>query len=138
VPTFGVAVPLCLMWRALVGEEGATNSGTTIGPGTPAGARWMWPAMNVSWARLLIWVLNVIVPSSRTLISVWPLAADVEPVVSFFAVILACRTHIVPLPLFAGATLMTGQASRPTRKANKNTPRMTFTLRLASASTEDQ
>ncbi len=40
-------------------------------------------------------------PSSRTLISVWPLAVEVEPVVSFLAVSRACRTRIVPLPLFA-------------------------------------
>src|SRR5437764_12572316 len=102
------------MWRALDGGDGATNSGTTIGPGTPTGALWMCPAMNVSWFGLLIWVLNVIVPSSRTLINVWPLAVDVEPVVSLLAVSLACRTHIVPLPLFAGAMPTAGQASRPT------------------------
>ena len=71
MPEFGVAVPLCLICRALVGGEGATNNGTTIGPGTPTGAWWMWPAMNVSRPGLLICVLNVIVPSSRTLISVW-------------------------------------------------------------------
>src|SRR5207247_2211303 len=32
VPAFGVATPRCLIWRALVGGDGATNSGTTIGP----------------------------------------------------------------------------------------------------------
>jgi hypothetical protein len=36
------------MWRALVGGDGATNNGTTIGPGTPTGALWMCPATNVS------------------------------------------------------------------------------------------
>jgi hypothetical protein len=33
------------------------------------------------------------------------LALDVEPVVSLFAVSLACRTHIVPRSFFAGAVL---------------------------------
>ena len=96
MPAFGVAVPLCLMWRALVVGDGATNNGTTIGPGTPTGALWTWPAINVSWPGLLIWVLNVIVPSSRTLMTVWPLALDVEPVVSFLAASLACRTYERP------------------------------------------
>ena len=41
------------MWRALVGADGATNNGTTIGPATPTGALWMWPAMNVSRAGLI-------------------------------------------------------------------------------------
>ena len=36
--------------------------------------------MKVSRPRLRIWVLNAIVPPSRTLICVWPLAVDVEPV----------------------------------------------------------
>jgi len=44
LPAFGVATPLCLMWRALVGGAGATNNGTTIGPATPMGAWWIWPA----------------------------------------------------------------------------------------------
>src|SRR5438034_10639010 len=61
--------------------------------------------MNVSWFLLLICVLNSIVPSVLTLISVWPLAVDVVGGVSFFAVSFACRTHIVPLPFFAGAAL---------------------------------
>jgi hypothetical protein len=33
------------------------------------------------------------------LMRVWPLATEVEPVVSFFADNFACRTHMVPLPL---------------------------------------
>src|SRR5437879_5906552 len=97
-------MPLCLMWRALVAGVGETNNGTTMGPGTPIGAWWIWPATNVSWFLLLIWVLNSILPSVRTLIKVWPLALDVEPVVSFLAASFACRTHSVPLPFFAGAT----------------------------------
>ena len=84
VPAFGVATPLCLMWRAVV--PGDANSGTTIGPATPTGAWWMWPATNVSPFLLRIWVLNSIVPLARTLIWVWPLAVDVEPVVSLVAV----------------------------------------------------
>src|SRR6266702_2923926 len=99
------------MWRAFVGRAGATNSGTTIGPGTPTGAWWIWPAMNVSWFLLLIWVLNSIVPSFRTLICVWPLAVDVEPVVSFLAANFACRTQVTPRPLLAGATLAVGAAT---------------------------
>src|SRR3989442_833576 len=99
------------MCRALVGGAGATNSGTTIGPATPMGARWIWPAINVSWFLLLIWVLNSIAPSFRTLIKVWPVAVDVEPVVSFLAASFACRTHIVPSSLFAGATLAVGAAT---------------------------
>src|SRR5437764_2500875 len=116
VPAFGVAVPLCLMCRAELG--GPLNSGTTIGPGTPNGARWMWPATNVSWRRLRICVLNLIVPSVRTLISVWPLAADVVGGVSFLAVIFACRAHSVPLPLplplFADAAPTVGTATAQT------------------------
>src|SRR5438552_18957190 len=96
------------MWRALVDGAGATNRGTTMGPATPTGAWWIWPSTNVSWFLLLIWVLNSIVPSFRTLISVCPLAVDVEPVVSFFAASFACRTHITPRPLLAGATLAAG------------------------------
>src|SRR6266513_1382537 len=96
------------MWRALVDRAGGTNSGTTIGPATPMGARWIWPATKVSWFLLLIWVLNSIAPSFPTLIKVWPVAVDVEPVVSFLAASCACRTHNVPLPLFAGATLGVG------------------------------
>ena len=42
------------MFRAVVGEVGATNSGTTIGPATPTGAKWMWPATNVSRFLLLM------------------------------------------------------------------------------------
>jgi hypothetical protein len=49
----------------------------------------MCPTMNVSRAGLLIWVLNPTVPFWRTLINVWPLATDVEPVVSLLAVRLA-------------------------------------------------
>src|SRR5262245_66287693 len=71
----------------------------------------MWPATNVSWLRFRICVLNVIVPSFRTLITVWPFAVDVEPVVSLLAVNLAWRTHIVPRPFFAGALLATGAAA---------------------------
>src|SRR2546426_11379636 len=93
------------MWRALVGGAGETNSGTTTGPAAPAGAWWMWPAMNVSPFLLRMWVLNSIVPLVRTLIRVWPLAVEVEPVVSLLAASLACRTHMTPLPFFAGATL---------------------------------
>src|SRR5206468_4524296 len=89
--------------RALVGGEGDTNSGTTIGPATPIGARWMWPATNVSCFLLRIFVLNSIVPSVRTLIDVWPFATDVEPVVSFLAASFACSTHMVPCGFFAGA-----------------------------------
>src|SRR2546423_14774584 len=65
----------------------------------------MCPATNVSWALLRIFVLNSIVPSVRTLMSVWPFATDVEPVVSLLAASFACSTHIVPLPFFAGAAL---------------------------------
>src|SRR5213083_2799888 len=111
MPAFGVATPLCLMWRALVGGAGATNSGTTIGPATPTGAKWIWPATNVSWFLFLICVLNSIAPPFRTLIKVWPLAVDVEPVVSFLAASFACRTHVVPIPLFAGATVGIGAAT---------------------------
>src|SRR5207244_4513162 len=111
VPAFGVATPRCLICRALVGGEGATNSGTTIGPATPTGAWWMWPATNVSWFLLRICVLNSIVPSLRTLISVWPLAIEVEPVVSLLADSFECRTHITPLPLFACVTPAVGAAT---------------------------
>src|SRR5437773_284373 len=106
-------MPLCLMWRAFVAGAGETNSGTTMGPATPTGAWWIWPATNVSWFLLLIWVLNSIVPSLRTLINVWPLAVEVEPVVSFLAASFACRTHIVPTPLLAGATLAASAATAP-------------------------
>src|SRR6266542_5977398 len=102
------------MWRALVGGEGDTNSGTTIGPAIPTGAWWMWPATNVSPFLLRMWVLNSIVPSVRTLISVWPLAVEVEPVVSFLAARFACRTHSTPLPLFAGAALAVGATTAQT------------------------
>src|SRR5207244_12129135 len=91
------------MWRAVV--PGDANSGTTTGPATPTGARWMWPATNVSPFLLRIWVLNSIVPLARTLIWVWPLAVDVEPVVSLLAVNFAWRTHMTPFPFFAGARL---------------------------------
>src|SRR6266705_2059998 len=96
------------MWRALVGGVGETNSGTTIGPATPTGAWWIWPATNVSLFLLLMCVLNSIVPSFRTLICVCPLAVDVEPVVSFLAASFACRTHVTPTSLFADATLPVG------------------------------
>jgi hypothetical protein len=78
-----------LRWQPRVGGVGDTNSGTTIGPATPTGAWWMWPATNVSPFLLRMWVLNPIVPSVRTLISVCPLPVKVEPVVSFLAVSLA-------------------------------------------------
>src|SRR2546430_16352830 len=91
------------MWRAV--GPGDANGGTTIGPATPTGARWMWPATNVSPFLLRIWVLNSIVPLARTLIWVWPLAVDVEPGVSLLAVNFAWRTHMTPFPFFAGAPL---------------------------------
>src|SRR5438093_9230682 len=106
------------MWRALV--VGATNSGTTIWPATPTAAWWMCPATNVSWFLLLIWVLNSIVPSFRTLIWVWPLAVDVEPVVSFLALSFACKTHITPLPFFACVTLAVGAATTQAAAAQRN------------------
>jgi len=57
---------------------------------------------------LLMCVLNSIVPSFRTLISVCPLAVEIEPVVSFLVASFACRTHITPTSLFANATLPVG------------------------------
>ena len=71
----------------------------------------MWPATNVSPFLLRIWVLNSIVPLARTLIWVWPLAVDVEPVVSLVAVSLAWSTHMTPFPFFAGATLAADAAT---------------------------
>src|SRR5919204_1166003 len=136
VPGLGVAVPLCLMLRAFVGRDGGPNSGTTIGPGTPAGAWWMWPAMKFSWPGLLMWVLNSIVPSRRTLISVWPFAVDVEPVVSFFADSLACRTQTTPLPLFAAEPLAASATTVDAAAKQRIARRMKFfppsAIRLAS------
>ena len=100
----GVAVPLCLMWRAFVAGVGDTNSGTTIGPATPTGAWWMCPATNVSRFLLLICFLNWIVPLLRTLIRVWPLATEFDPVVSFFAVSFAWRSQS-----WSGAQLTDGR-----------------------------
>src|SRR5919198_1512735 len=72
----------------------------------------MCPATNVSWALLRIFVLNSIFPSARTLMSVWPFATDVEPVVSFFAASFACSTHIVPWRFFAGVALAVSATAR--------------------------
>src|SRR5919201_5701053 len=129
VPGLGVAVPLCLMLRAFVGRDGGPNSGTTIGPGTPAGAWWMWPAMKFSWPGLLMWVLYSIVPSRRTLISVWPFAVDVVGGVSFWARSFACRTQTTPLPLpplppFATAPLDASAASAHAATRHRITRRM--------------
>src|SRR5436190_6643000 len=87
----------------------------------------MWPATKVSLFLLLIWVLKVIVPSLRTLISVWPFAVDVEPVVSLFADSLACRTHIVPRPFFAGAVLAAGAAAAQATSKQRIKRRMSLT-----------
>ena len=76
------------------------------------------------WLGLLIWVLNVIARSSRTLIIVWPLALEVEPVVSFLAVSRACRTHIVLLPLFA----VSRRRSRGLAAANSDCVAPAFSL----------
>src|SRR5439155_13849329 len=124
VPAFGVAMPLCLMWRALVAGVGETNSGTTIGPATPTGAWWMCPAMNVSPFRLRMCVLNSIVPPLRTLICVWPLAVEIEPVVSFLAASFAWSTHIVPLPFFAGPTPAVGAATTQAATRQRNRRRI--------------
>ena len=65
---------------------------------------------NVSLALLRIRVLNSIVPLARTLISVWPLATDVEPVVSALAVSFECRTQLTPCPFFLlGPSLLSGR-----------------------------
>src|SRR6266498_4148857 len=120
-------MPLCLIWRALVAGVGATKSGTTTGPATPSGAKWMCPATNVSLALLRIWVLNSIVPSARTLISVWPLASDVEPVVadSDLAVSFECRTQLTPRPFFAVAPPTLRAATTDAAKTTSNRRRIT-------------
>src|SRR6266516_2539324 len=137
VPGFGVAMPLCLIWRALVAGVGATNSGTTTGPATPTGAKWMWPATNVSLALLRMWVLNSIVPSARTLISVWPLASDVEPVVSDLAVSFECRTQVAPRPFFAVAPPTLRAATTDAAKTTSNRRRINSLLPLDRSSDVD-
>src|SRR6476646_1000981 len=62
----------------------------------------MCEATNVSPFGFITCALKAIVPSFQTLTCTWPVAAEVEPVVSFFALRCVFNTHITP-PCFADA-----------------------------------